>query len=167
VQLGDLINDVAADASYEAQDRNCRLECKIADDCVVTGNAALLHSAIENVVRNAMRYTHEGTEVEIRLECVNSPAGPQAVIRVSDRGPGVPEESLDKLFRPFYRIDDARGRQTGGIGLGLSIAERALRLHGGSATAFNRPGGGLVVELRLPASKIEAPKNAPPVPAQA
>jgi len=167
VRLGDLINDIAADASYEAQDRNCSLSCELLDDCVVNGNAALLRSAVENVVRNAMRYTHEGTEVEIRLECVDTPSGSQALIRVSDRGPGVPQESLDKLFRPFYRIDNARGRQTGGIGLGLSIAERALRLHGGSARAINRPGGGLVVELRLPAAKLEERKPVPPVPAEA
>jgi two-component system sensor histidine kinase CpxA len=63
----------------------------------------------------------------------------------------VPEESLGKLFRPFYRLDDARNRQTGGVGLGLSITERAVRLHGGSAKARNRAGGGLIVEIRLPA----------------
>ncbi|MGA9814857.1 MAG: ATP-binding protein, partial [Terriglobales bacterium] len=63
---------------------------------------------------------------------------------------GVPEEALDKLFRPFYRIDDARGRKTGGVGLGLAITERAVRLHGGSVKASNRSEGGLQVEIRLP-----------------
>jgi two-component system sensor histidine kinase CpxA len=74
----------------------------------------------------------------------------EAVIRVTDRGPGVPQESLDKLFRPFYRLDDARERQTGGVGLGLAITERAVRLHGGTVRATNRPEGGLMVEIRLP-----------------
>jgi len=69
---------------------------------------------------------------------------------VIDHGPGVPQESLDKLFRPFYRLDDARGRQTGGVGLGLAITERAVRLHGGTVRAANRPEGGLMVEIRLP-----------------
>jgi signal transduction histidine kinase len=71
-------------------------------------------------------------------------------VRVTDHGPGVPEESLGKLFRPFYRLDDARGRETGGVGLGLAITERAVRLHGGSVRAMNRTEGGLMVEIRLP-----------------
>src|SRR5262249_55899447 len=87
------------------------------------------------------------TDIIVRLDCEG---GDEACIRIADSGPGVPEEALDKLFRPFYRLDDARMRQTGGVGLGLSITERAIRLHGGSVKAMNRPEGGLMVELRLP-----------------
>ena len=87
--------------------------------------------------------------VEGRLE--HTAAQHEAIIRVADSGPGVPEESLGKIFRPFYRIDDARGRQTGGVGLGLAITDRVVRLHGGTVHAENRPEGGLVVEIRLPA----------------
>src|SRR5437588_2831350 len=151
IHLEDLVREIAQDAEFEAQGRNCRVKCEVVDDAVVSGNVELLHSAIENVVRNAMRYTQGGTEVEIRLEQIEEANGPQALVRVSDQGPGVPEASLDKLFQPFYRLDDARERQTGGVGLGLAIAERAVRLHGGSVRAANRPAGGLVVELRLPA----------------
>jgi two-component system sensor histidine kinase CpxA len=97
-----------------------------------------------------MRHTAEGTEVEIRLARESGGGRDEAVVRVTDRGPGVPPEALDKLFRPFYRLDDARGRQTGGVGLGLAITERAVRLHGGTVRAANRPGGGLTVEIRLP-----------------
>jgi two-component system sensor histidine kinase CpxA len=82
----------------------------------------------------------------------------EAVIRVTDRGPGVPKEALDKLFRPFYRLDDARGRQTGGVGLGLAITERAVRLHGGAVRASNRPEGGLMVEIRLPLETPQQPE---------
>jgi len=71
-------------------------------------------------------------------------------LRVMDSGTGVPPEALDKLFRPFYRLDDARNRQTGGVGLGLAITERTLRLHGGTVRAVNRDEGGLMVEIRLP-----------------
>ena len=81
--------------------------------------------------------------------------GSEIALRVMDSGPGVPEESLDKLFRPFYRIDDDRGRTTGGVGLGLAITERAVRLHGGRAKASNRAEGGLVVEIFLPALSAE------------
>ena len=159
VQLAELVSAIVKDAEFEAQGRNCRVCCEISEEPFVLGNPTLLHSAIENVVRNAMRYTPEGTAVEIRLDVVNAVNGREALVRVTDEGPGVPEASLDKLFRPFYRIDDARVRQTGGVGLGLSITERAVRLHRGSVRAANRPGGGLVVELRLPA--ITPPAEAP------
>ena len=74
----------------------------------------------------------------------------EAILRVSDSGPGVPSEALAKLFEPFYRLDDARERQTGGVGLGLAITERAVRFHGGKVAAYNRDGKGLAVEIRLP-----------------
>ena len=156
IALGEMVEGIAADADFEAQGRNCRVENVIKEDCVVGGVPILLHSAIENVVRNAARYTREATSVRVTLERGQGGGGPEAVIRIVDSGPGVPEEELDKLFRPFYRIDDARGRQTGGVGLGLAISERAVRLHGGTVKASNRPEGGLQVEIRLPAT---APAN--------
>jgi two-component system sensor histidine kinase CpxA len=159
VHLEQIINEIAKDAAFEAQGRGCQVEATIVDDCVVVGSPGLLHSAIENVVRNAIRYTHDGTSVEVRLEQgVGQPNGasvPEAVVRVTDSGPGVPEDALDKLFRPFYRIDDARGRQTGGVGLGLAITDRAVRLHGGTIRVSNRPQGGLMVEIRLPLASEE------------
>jgi signal transduction histidine kinase len=154
VRLDELLRDILDDAQFEAQGRNCRVSCPLVEPCETWGSPALLRSAIENVVRNALRYTAEGTEVEVRLECLEASNATEAVIRVTDSGPGVPEDALDKLFRPFYRIADARDRQSGGVGLGLSITERAVRLHGGSARALNRPGGGLLVEIRLPAARV-------------
>jgi two-component system sensor histidine kinase CpxA len=183
VHLEQIINEIARDAAFEAQSRHCEVEATVVDDCVVVGSPSLLHSAIENVVRNAIRYTQPGTSVEVRLEqgvglpsiglqgsqkitlqnlasqdtgLKNDGVGkPEAVVRVTDSGPGVPEDALDKLFLPFYRIDDARGRQTGGVGLGLAITDRAVRLHGGSIRVSNRPQGGLMVEIRLPLSSAE------------
>ncbi len=155
VHLEQIIHEIAKDAAFEAQTRRCEVEATVVDDCVVVGSPSLLHSAIENVVRNAVRYTQEGTSVQVRLEQGigvenDNLRGPEAIVRVTDSGPGVPEEALDKLFRPFYRIDDARGRQTGGVGLGLAITDRAVRLHGGTIRVSNRPQGGLMVEIRLP-----------------
>ena len=147
IDLGELIAEIVQDADFEAQSRNCRVRFASNQECVVQGNSGLLRSAVENVIRNAIRYTAEHTDIIVRLDCEG---GDEACIRIADSGPGVPEESLDKLFRPFYRLDDARVRQTGGVGLGLSITERAIRLHGGSVKAMNRPEGGLMVELRLP-----------------
>jgi two-component system sensor histidine kinase CpxA len=149
ILLGELIEGIAADANFEAQGRNCGVESLIKEDCLVSGAPILLHSAIENVVRNGARYTRESTKVLITLEQSHNAPG-EALISIADSGPGVPEEALDKLFRPFYRIDDARGRLTGGAGLGLAITERAVRLHGGTVKASNRPEGGLLVQIRLP-----------------
>jgi two-component system sensor histidine kinase CpxA len=151
VPLDELVLNVAEDAEFEAQARNCHVRSTLpGGDWGVEGEASLLHSAIENVVRNAIRYTREGTTVEIGLNREEGPRGPEAVLRVADCGPGVPADALEKMFQPFYRLDDARGRLTGGAGLGLSIAERALRFHGGKVVASNRPEGGLLVEIRLP-----------------
>jgi two-component system, OmpR family, sensor histidine kinase CpxA len=150
VPLDEIVESVSEDAEFEAQERHCHVHTSIAEgNWEVRGNASLLHSAVENVVRNAIRYTQEGSAVEIELKSEPRAAG-EAVLRVSDSGPGVPSDSLDKLFQPFYRLDDARGRQTGGVGLGLAITERAVRFHGGKVSAFNRPQGGLVIEIRLP-----------------
>jgi two-component system sensor histidine kinase CpxA len=167
VLLDEVVLNIAEDAEFEAQARHCHVSSEIpAGSWEVRGQASLLHSAIENVVRNAIRYTREGTTVEIRLERSSSSKGSEAVVRVADCGSGVPTDALEKLFQPFYRLDDDRGRQTGGVGLGLAITERAVRFHGGSVGAFNRPEGGLLVEIRLPllaSSKAEIRPE--PVPA--
>ncbi len=151
VPLDEIVTNVAEDAEFEAQARHCHVHTVIGEgDWGVRGNASLLHSAVENVVRNAIRYTQERTSVEIELASEPGGNGPTAVLKVSDNGPGVPPDSLDKLFEPFYRLDDARGRLTGGVGLGLAITERAVRFHGGKVSAHNRMEGGLRVEIRLP-----------------
>ncbi len=151
VPLDEVVATVAEDAEFEAQERHCHVRTAIPEgDWGVRGNDSLLHSAVENVVRNAIRYTAEGSSVEIVLTSEESGGCAEAVLRVSDAGPGVPEDSLGKMFEPFYRLDDARGRLTGGVGLGLAITERAVRFHGGKVTAFNRAEGGLMVEIRLP-----------------
>ena len=150
VPLEEVVLSVAEDAEFEAQARHCHVRSEIpAGTWEVHGDASLLHSAIENVVRNAIRYTREGSTVEIQLER-STGAVSEAVIRVTDCGDGVPADALEKLFQPFYRLDDARGRHTGGVGLGLAITERAVRFHGGRVAAMNRAGGGLMVEIRLP-----------------
>jgi signal transduction histidine kinase len=128
--------------------RNRAVRVVTGEVCQATGSEELLRRAVENVVRNAARYTAENTEVEISL-MRETPS--LAVVTVRDHGTGASESSLEDLFRPFYRVADARDRQTGGIGLGLAITERAVRLHGGTVKASNAPGGGLIVEMKLPA----------------
>lgn len=161
LSLRELLEQVAYDAEYESPGRGCRVaETETvaahaspgADEFLVDADPDLLRSAVENVVRNATRYTAEGTTVEVRLERQQDANGEQIVIHVLDSGPGVPDEALSKIFEPFYRLDDARNRQTGGAGLGLSIADRAIKLHGGQVRASNRKEGGLEVEIRIPAA---------------
>ncbi len=158
VNIPDLLKDVIGDADFEAHSRKSRVRLveiePAAEDCEALGSPGLLRSAFENVIRNAVRYTAEGSEVEIRLGCEGTHGGNFAVITIRDHGPGVPDEELKNLFRPFYRVDAARERQTGGSGLGLAIAERAVRLHGGTISAANAPNGGFVVEIRLPATTV-------------
>jgi two-component system, OmpR family, sensor histidine kinase CpxA len=151
VALDELIYTIAEDAEFEAQARHCHVQATISEgNWEVPGDPSLLHSAIENVVRNAIRYTREGTTVGIELLPKKEGRTSEAIVRVSDCGPGVPVDALERIFQPFYRLDDARNRLTGGVGLGLAITERAVRFHGGKVTAANRAEGGLMIELRLP-----------------
>jgi two-component system sensor histidine kinase CpxA len=145
IDLARLVREVAEDADYEARSRNRSVRILSVDECSVEGNHRLLASAIENVVRNAARHTTEGTQVEISLRCND-----RARIVVRDHGEGVPESMLGNIFRPFYRVEDARDRQSGGSGLGLAITERAVRLHGGEVRAENAEGGGLLIEISFP-----------------
>ena len=111
----------------------------------------LLRSALENVVRNAVRYTTADSEVQIEIGSrVDSPAAQRyATIKVRDHGPGVPPSALGDLFRPFYRVSEARDRQSGGTGLGLAITRQAIDAHAGRVSAANHPEGGLLVEIEL------------------
>lgn len=150
VPLKELIESIAADADFEAQTRGRHTRATADAEIVIQGSEEMLRRGVENVVRNALRYTAEGTAVEIALSRRRGDSGELAVIRVRDHGPGVPEDALVRIFLPFYRVADARDRQTGGTGIGLAITERAVRLHGGTVTAANAADGGLVVEIALP-----------------
>ena len=150
VDLDALVREVSDDADFEARSLNRSVQVVASDKCSINGVEDLLRSAVENVVRNAVRFTPEGTAVEVALRKQNGSGDNFAVISVRDRGHGVPAESLEKIFRPFYRTEDARDRQSGGgTGLGLAITERAVRMHGGTVQAANSPEGGLAVEMRF------------------
>jgi two-component system, OmpR family, sensor histidine kinase CpxA len=149
IDLSLLVHEITENANFEARARNRSVRVTNAEDCKLTGVLELLHSAIENVVRNAVRYTAPGTEVEVSVQRDGRDTR-YAVISVRDHGPGVRAEDIDEIFRPFYRVEDSRDRMSGGSGLGLAISDRAVRLHGGSIKARNAPGGGLIVEIRIP-----------------
>jgi signal transduction histidine kinase len=149
IDLLGIVHEVVDDAAFEAKGRGRTVELvEGCDDAMVAGDPELLRSAVENVVRNAVRHTREGTCVEVGMR---RDASGHVRIRVRDHGPGVPDAALPYIFQPFYRLGDARDRGTGGVGLGLTIVDRTIRLHDGTVRAANAPGGGgLVVELTLP-----------------
>jgi two-component system sensor histidine kinase CpxA len=150
LQVPDLLAEIAADVEIEAQSRKCSVNLGHLPECWTEGNPELLRSAFENVVRNAIRYTDPGTAVRVSLTCDDS----ELRVVVSDHGPGVPDSELEKVFKPFYRVDTSRERRTGGVGLGLAIAERAIKLHHGRITAQNLNGGGFSVEISLPLAAV-------------
>ena len=145
VDLYSLLAEVADDCAIEAQARDCKVDLRAPSGIAVLGDPELLRRAVENLVRNAIRYAAEGTSVEVVLDRRDE----TAVVSVRDHGPGVPAEDLDRIFDPFYRVNGDRDRSSGGVGLGLSIARRAVELHQGDLRARNSSPG-LTVEMQLP-----------------
>lgn len=145
-----LVREIAADADFEARSREVVVRVVSDEPCRIEGVKPLLRSAVENIVRNAVRYSDEGNEVAILVRCAPDESPAHALIQVRDHGPGVPPSALGDLFRPFYRVGDVRDRKDGGAGLGLAIAQRAIAIHGGSVGAANAPDGGLIVTVTLP-----------------
>ncbi len=145
VRLDEIVEEIVSDTSIEAAAKNCRLELTREQPIILSGDLELLRRAIENVVRNAIRYAPPGTAVDISLTA----AGGLAQICVRDRGPGVPEEELPRIFDAFYRVEEDRDRASGGVGLGLAIAKRAVELHNGKLYARNASPG-LLVAIELP-----------------
>lgn len=146
--LESVVRSVVQDADFEARGGGREVLLTSCAQVDVEGSEELLRRAIENVVRNAVKYTLEGTAVEVSLQVDRDEK--QALVRVRDQGPGVPDSALDKLFVPFFRVADARDRESGGTGIGLAIADRAIRLSNGTIRAENRPEGGLDVLMTIP-----------------
>ena len=146
VRLDELVRVIVDDVHIEADRRGVAL---LVETCEVDvqGSPELLRRAIENILRNAIRYSPEGGRVEVSLG--RSEAGWRIAVR--DFGSGVPADSLAHLFDPFYRVESDRGRTSGGVGLGLAIAKRAVELHHGTLRATNASPG-LLVEIELPES---------------
>jgi signal transduction histidine kinase len=150
LNLSELVHAVAQDADFEARPSRRRVEVTSGDPITLLGYSELLRRAVENVVRNAVRFAPSESAVEVRLERALVEGRPMAQLHVRDRGPGVPESYLKEIFQPFFRVSESRDRRSGGTGVGLAITERAVRLHGGSVMARNADGGGLIVSIALP-----------------
>lgn len=146
VDLVQLLQKICADLEMEAGESDCSLSLHAPPALLVEGSPGLLRSAVENIIRNAIRWTAAGTRIQVDLAATGS----NASIAVRDRGPGVPEESLSLIFEPFVQVPGAPHQTSPGVGLGLAIARDVVALHGGQIKARNLPEGGLEVELSIP-----------------
>jgi two-component system sensor histidine kinase CpxA len=148
LNLSTLVAEMVSDAEFAARESKRSVQLSSENEIYVEGNSDLLRSAIENIVLNALRHTAPDTSVEVRLR--HDTATKSAVLTIRDHGPGIPESELTNIFRPFYRVSGARDQESGGVGLGLAITERVVRLHEGTVSAANAAGDGLEVQVRLP-----------------
>ena len=146
VDLVPLLHQLCKDANFEGQPagKQVRFDCDL-ERAVVTGSEDLLQRSFENILRNALTHTPEHSRITMAL----ADAGHSYRVTITDMGPGVPEAELERIFDEFYRVDTARARESGGYGLGLAIARRAIVQQGGEITAANT-GSGLAVTARLP-----------------
>ena len=158
IRLDQLLQSVVDDCSIEAKARNCTLTLDAPVPVTVQGDPELLRRASENVIRNAIRYAPPGTAIEVHLEANSDTAR----ISVRDYGTGVPEQERSRIFEPFYRVEGDRNRGSGGVGLGLSIARRAIELHQGRVEARNAHPG-LMVEMEIPRSAHPVSQDSKPV----
>jgi len=149
IDLTALVHEVVADADFEAGAYSRSVGVTASEEGTVSGSEELIRSAIENVVRNGVRFTREGTAVDVSIRRERD----RAVIRVRDLGPGVPETMLKEIFLPFRRIQTIQGIQSEGSGLGLAIAHRAVAANGGKIGARNAPDGGLIVDIEIPLAR--------------
>jgi two-component system sensor histidine kinase CpxA len=159
VDFAQLVEEVAADANFEAQALGKTVNL-LTTRSIILRNADphALRSACENIIRNAVRFTSPGSDVQIVLEVDRSAPEPRALLSVRDHGPGVPEDALQKIFQPFYRVT-GDGEATGGNGLGLAIASEAIRLHSGTIRAENLRPSGLEIIIQLPVAHDTAPRE--------
>ena len=146
IDLGKMVSAIIKEAGFEARSRGCRINFADNFPGTVSGNCDLLHSAVENILRNALIHTGTGTTVDVSIEHFESDKTRPVSIRIRDDGPGVPEKDLPGLFQPFYRVLQHRSTS----GLGLAIARGAVERHGGTITAATPDKGGLEIEIRLP-----------------
>jgi signal transduction histidine kinase len=153
VDFSQLVQEVVADGDFEAHSCGKSLRLQAEEDIVIdNADQQALRSACENILRNAIKFTKPGSEVEVILKTEKTKPLPQAVLLVRDSGPGVPEDSLQLIFQPFFRVKEHTRdpRASMGTGLGLAIAREAIRQHRGTIVASNTKPIGLEVKITLP-----------------
>jgi len=153
VDIDEVIEDVVRDANFEGAIKGCTVNLAGSANVSLHANRELLASAIENVLRNAVRYSPRDAPVDVSVERREADG---VSITIRDHGPGVPADELERIFQPFYRVAESRDRDTGGEGIGLAITSQVMKTHGGSANARTLASGGLEVRLYLPPTAVAA-----------
>ncbi|HEY0162524.1 MAG TPA: ATP-binding protein [Edaphobacter sp.] len=153
VHIGRLVQQIVKDASFEGVTEGKSVVQTGVFDRHVTADPGLLHSCIENVVRNALKHTPARGVVEVNIADASSHDAPMIAVTTTDEGKGVPEHALEQIFDPFFRLASSDSHRQGGAGLGLSISRRIATLYGGEITAHNLDHSGLEVRLRLPTAR--------------
>lgn len=146
ISMQTILKRVCNDAGFEGKAHNCTVRLIADEDITIAGIPKLIERAIENILRNALKYSPNDSEITLKLQRLEK----AAQVTIADRGPGIPEEELQKVFAPFYCLSEDRNPQKGGIGLGLAIAQRAIKLHNGQIVLKNHPDGGLIATITLP-----------------
>lgn len=144
VSLENVMMPIITDAKFEAEQKNKKLSYQADENISLLAEPQLLSSAIENILRNAIHYSHHLVQVSVTVQ------GKNIVWEIEDDGNGIDESQLSRIFEAFYRESTARDRDSGGVGLGLAIAHHAINKHQGIIQASNRPHGGLLVKISLP-----------------
>ncbi|RXZ38419.1 HAMP domain-containing protein [Oxalobacteraceae bacterium CAVE-383] len=147
IDMQDLLGGIIEDAQFEASAKDCNVVWRGRVTSLVNGDPELLQRALENVLRNAVKYSPAGNEITLTTQL--DEATRELTVSILDQGPGVPESELKLIFEPFYRGSNTN---TAGHGLGLAIAIRIVEAHGGGIGAANREQGGLQIDIRLPVS---------------
>jgi signal transduction histidine kinase len=147
-----VVNETVMDCSFEAEARGSKIARDCCSSATVEGDPELLRRALENVLRNAIRYAPSGSAIDLRV----GDLGDRVQIVIRDHGPGVPEDMLQRIFDPFVRLNESRDTATEAVGLGLAIARRAVVLHQGEITAENACPGLRVTMLIPSISSTEA-----------
>ena len=152
ISSADLLRAVEEELAPLAAERRVLLQ-GARESCLLYGDRELLYRAVFNLVENAVKYSPEGSAVNIRVQC----RAQRLFISVEDQGPGIPEDLRGRIFEPFFRVDDARTRRQGGTGLGLALVQAIAQFHGGTVSVSESPSGGSRFLLELPCQNAPAP----------
>ena len=150
VDLAPLCDEVIHSCSPHASKKEIHVELDCPDNIFVTIHETLLEQAMVNLIMNAIKYSHVGGDVVVKVERQMVDSKPNVVIAVQDFGVGIEKEHLPRLFERFYRSDKARSRKLGGTGLGLAIVKHIMQVHGGDVTIASEPGQGTTVSMYIP-----------------
>jgi two-component system sensor histidine kinase SenX3 len=160
VRLDDIVTEAVDRSRLAAEAKSITIGVGGQKDVLVRGDGTQLVMALGNLIDNAVRHSPADTRVSLGVRRVDAGSSGLAEVSVADEGPGIPEDDLERIFERFYRVDEARSRNTGGTGLGLSIVKHVALGHGGEVTVWSAEGVGSTFTLRLPIATVITEESA-------